>query len=71
MFLLMDIGCIECGSGSGIVGVFSGAEMAGDIARKLDQSHEFHDGGQHRFNVYEIPTALNVVQEYYTNPIEE
>ena len=53
-FLAFDIGCIECGEPSAVVGVFktkAGAKNAADRARE-QQGEEW--SGQHEFVVYEI-----------------
>ena len=54
-YILVDIGCIECGSSSNIVGVFSNKEFAEKLAYNLEEILDFHDGGQHSFEVFEKP----------------
>jgi hypothetical protein len=67
-WLVMNIGCIECGVSSKIVGVFTEKVTAENVASKLDESHSWREGGQNSFEVFELP-AFNVVDpEYSPNP---
>ena len=53
-YLAFDVGCIECGEDSDVVGVYltrEEAEVAADIAQQA-QAADWH--GQHYFEVYEI-----------------
>jgi hypothetical protein len=53
-YIAMDIGCIECGEPSGIVGVFDDeveATAACNLATEK-QAEDWH--GQHHFEVFDI-----------------
>jgi hypothetical protein len=53
-YLAFDIGCIECGEGSGPIGVYytrAEAQMAANEEEILQQEDW---SGQHKFEVYEI-----------------
>jgi hypothetical protein len=53
-YLAFDIGCIECGEESGVVGTYdteAGAEHAADAA-EIAQEKDW--GGQHHFVVYDL-----------------
>jgi hypothetical protein len=63
-WILVDIGCIECGSDTHIVGVFDDKQRAGTIAEKLSKTMDFHDGGQHHFEVFDMP-ELNEIAEIF------
>ena len=54
-YILVDIGCIECGSTSTIVGVFTNKKFAERLALNLEKELDFHDGGQHCYEVFEKP----------------
>jgi len=49
-FVLVEIGCLECGIGSDIVGVFSDQEKAEAISYKLNQA----TGSHYSYEVYEL-----------------
>lgn len=53
-WLAFDIGCIECGEESAVVGVFSSPEDAKVAAgaASVKQAADWH--GEHHFEVYEI-----------------
>lgn len=53
-YLAMDIGCIECGESSAVIGVFSTAaeaEAACEVAR-IEQGKNWR--GQHSMEVFEL-----------------
>ena len=64
MWLVMNIGCIECGVSSAIVGVFSDKEKAEAIAAECDKKFSWREGGQNSFEVFEIPESEKVADEY-------
>lgn len=64
MWLVMNIGCIECGVSSAIVGVFADNEKAEAIAAECDKKFGWREGGQNAFEVFDIPEAEKVADEY-------
>lgn len=64
MYLLMDIGCIECGVSSKVVGVFADEAKANALAEELQESHFWRDGGQNNFQVFLLPEPETVDPEY-------
>jgi hypothetical protein len=54
MFLAFDIGCIECGEGSKVIGVFAKKEDADAAAEAADKLHKENWSGQHSMEVFEI-----------------
>jgi hypothetical protein len=66
-FIVVNIGCIECGITSNIVGVFDDKEKADSIAKEFDNKFGWRDGGQNAFEVFEMP-ELNIIHpEYLTD----
>lgn len=66
MWILVNIGCIECGVSTNIVGVFSDKETAVALAEKLDKSHAWRESGQNAFEVFAMPPIDEVAEEYRT-----
>lgn len=64
MWLVMNIGCIECGVSSKVVGVFSDKEKAEAVADACDKKYSWREGGQNSFEVFEIPSPEVVDAEY-------
>lgn len=64
MWLVMNIGCIECGVSSAIVGVFADKEKAEAIAAECDKKYDWREGGQNTFKVFELPKAEQIAPEY-------
>lgn len=67
-WILVNIGCIECGVSSKIVGVFSSKERAEELANRLYESHKWRDHGQNDFEVFEHPPLDEVDPEYLKAP---
>lgn len=68
-WIVVNIGCIECDVTSKIVGVFDDLDRANALAEQLLHSHEWREGGQNHFSVFEMP-PLNVVDAEYLPPLE-
>lgn len=52
--IVFNIGCIECGVSSNLVGVFDSAEKAAAIAEHLQDELRWREGGQNSFEVFEL-----------------
>jgi hypothetical protein len=70
MYIVVDIGCIECGVASGVVGVFSDKARAEQIAIECSRHYDFAGGGQHHFNVFEVPEP-DIVNRCYSLVTQE
>lgn len=66
MWLVFNVGCIECGVSSNVVGVFETKEKADQIAAKLDSEHSWREGGQNSYEVFELNRAGVIAEEYIT-----
>lgn len=64
MWIVVNIGCIECGVSSNIVGVFDDESKANKIAAELDEKLNWREGGQNSFEVFPMPTVNVVTDEY-------
>jgi hypothetical protein len=64
MYLVMNIGCIECGVSSQIVGLFANKAVADSVAEQCDKLHDWRQHGQNRYEVLELPTPECVHEEY-------
>lgn len=69
-WIVVNIGCIECGVSSDIVGVFDNEEKAKEIASMCDKKYDWREGGQNNFEVFEMP-KLNVINKEYSEIIED
>lgn len=54
-WILVNIGCIECGVSSDIVGVYSDKNKAEEIMNSLDAIASWRQGGENRYIVFEMP----------------
>jgi len=64
-YILVNIGCIECGVSSNIVGVFDNKEMAEKLQSQCNEKYDWREGGQNSFEIFEMP-ELNVVNAEYS-----
>lgn len=69
MFLLFNIGCIECGVPSAVVGVFDSRDIAEAHANRLNADGEtaWRNGGQNSYEVFKLPAPGILAPEYRTN----
>lgn len=63
-YILVNIGCIECGVPSDIVGIFSSLEKAEELQRRCDKQHRWRYGGQNDFEIFEEPEQDVINPEY-------
>lgn len=61
---MINIGCIECGVSSNIVGVFADKKRADDIATACSKNYSWREGGQNNFEVFELPEPEIINPEY-------
>ena len=53
-YIVVDIGCIECGEASAILGIFDNKERAEEVKEKYAIIQGNNWTGQHHFKVFEI-----------------
>jgi hypothetical protein len=64
MYMVFNIGCIECGVSSKIVGLFADKEKADIVARFCNDEHSWREGGQNIYEVFKLPEPEKVDDEY-------
>lgn len=64
MYLVMNIGCIECGVSSQIVGLFADKAIADSVAEQCYKLHSWREHGQNAYEVFELPEPERVNSEY-------
>ena len=65
LFVAVDIGCIECGEASAVLGVFTTREQADSVIEDHDKRHQENWIGQHSFEVFEVPDVDEVCEVQY------
>lgn len=53
-YLVMNIGCIECGISSNVVGRYKTKIEADAVAEVLNEKLYWRDGGQNSFEVFDL-----------------
>lgn len=64
MFIVVNIGCIECGVSSNIVGVFTTEAEAKAVAERCDDEFSWREGGQNSFETFPVPEVGIIADEY-------
>lgn len=64
-WIVFNIGCIECGVSSAIVGVFTDEAQAKDVADKCRAKFSWREGGQNEFEAFPLPENDNIVAIEY------
>lgn len=64
MYMVFNIGCIECGVDSKIVGLFADKRHADVVAQYCNDEHSWRDAGQNIYEVFELPAPETVDPEY-------
>jgi len=63
MYILMDIGCIECGESSDLLGSFETLEKAHEVQEKWESIG--WRGGQHSYEIFELTDDINELGKKY------
>ena len=53
-YVVVDIGCIECGEQSGVLGIFTDKKEAEKTAKKYKEKQANNWSGQHYFEIFEV-----------------
>lgn len=64
-YMVFNVGCIECGVSSKIVGIFSDKVMAENVAKECQEKFSWRDGGQNHFEVHVLPAQENALDAEY------
>lgn len=60
-YVLVDIGCIECGEQSDLIGIFDKKDLAESTKLECEEAQENNWHGQHSFIIFEWDERLNNV----------
>lgn len=63
-YLVFNVGCIECGVSSKVVGLFTTKVMADNVAAQCNEKHGWRQGGQNSYEVFELPAPNLIDPEY-------
>lgn len=70
-YVVVDIGCIECGEPSSVLGIFTDKEKAIEISKKCEEYQEKNWIGQHYFEIYEVDKENELIDKYYIKGLKE
>lgn len=64
MWLVFNVGCIECGVSSNVVAIYPTEQEANAVAEKLNDVHAWREGGQNSYEVFKLGELYEVEGEY-------
>lgn len=64
MWLVFDVGCIECGVSSNVVAIYPTEQEANAVAEKLNNTYGWREGGQNSYEVFKLGELYEVNAEY-------
>ena len=70
-YVVVDIGCIECGEPSSVLGIFTDIEKAKDIMKRCEEYQDKNWTGQHYFEIYEVSKENELINKYYIKGLKE
>lgn len=70
MWIVVNIGCIECGVSSNVVGVFDDEARANAVAEEFRDKFSWREHGQNLFEVFPMPAVNEIAEEYRGAPAE-
>lgn len=53
-YMVFNVGCIECGVSSEIVGIFSQLTTAEEVAEECCRTHSWRQCGQNNFEIFDL-----------------
>jgi hypothetical protein len=56
-YLVFNIGCLECGVSSDVVGTYATEEEAKQVAALMSKKLDWREGGQNEFLVFDLLAA--------------
>ena len=68
LYLVMEIGCIECGLGSDVVGLFKDRAKAEREAAVCKKDFHWRFDGENHFDIFEIDTDRDLDRNFLTSP---
>ena len=68
MYMVFNIGCIECGVSSKIVGLFKDEAKAKEVQDMCQENHHWRQHGQNVFEIFELPDPEVLDPEYTGKP---
>ena len=64
MWLVFDVGCIECGVSSNVVAIYPTEQEPNAVAEKLNNTYEWREAGQNSYEVFKLGELYEVESEY-------
>ena len=64
-YVAVDIGCIECGEDSAVLGIFTSLEVANTVCNDHGERQAKSWHGQHCFEVYEVEKIDQIIRKDY------
>lgn len=63
-YMVFNIGCMECGVSSNVVGIFTDYKKAEQIKNACLIKYNWREYGQNDFQIFELPPLNKINKEY-------
>jgi|GEM_PF-6233580 len=70
-FVVLDLGCAECGESSNILGIFTSIEKAKKARDDYKTVNKLDEYSDHEFFIYKIDALDKVYQNSFEHLVEE
>ncbi|WP_078547585.1 DUF7336 domain-containing protein [Litchfieldia alkalitelluris] len=70
-FVVIDIGCTECGESSNLIGIFTSKERAQAAKETYIKVNRLQNNSDHEFFIYQIEELDKIHQNSYEHLIKE
>ncbi len=70
-YVVLDIGCSECGESSNLVGIFTSKERAIQAKKQYMKDHHLEDNSDHEIFIYKIDEIDKIYNNSYEHLVDE
>ncbi|WP_307338454.1 hypothetical protein [Metabacillus malikii] len=69
-FVVLDLGCSECGESSNVLGIYTSQLKAKDALTKYKKVHHLENDLDHEFFIYKIDELNKIYHNSYEHIVE-
>ncbi|XQY93659.1 DUF7336 domain-containing protein [Metabacillus sp. HB246100] len=69
-YVVLDLGCAECGESSNVLGVFTSEELARQATNEYKEKHRLDEDSDHEFFIYRINEVDKIHHNSYDHLLD-
>ena len=70
-YIVLDLGCAECGESSNILGIFTSLDEAKKALNVYKEKNHLDEESDHEFYIYKIDKLNHIYHNSYEHMVEE